>query len=136
MSEFNPLNHLAQRSIIASDSINKTIEQLSNHINGIPEGETKTYLHHYKFLLESISDLYSLNSLCLNELTGHEDWLKKLHGKVMGKESFTSKTQVNEEGLEQVVRRYKEKETTLDWLHRDLNEISKDLEKLMKKLNE
>jgi hypothetical protein len=55
--------------------------------------------------------------------------VRALHAKVFGNESIQLPYKSEDEGLVEIVKRYKEKEPTLNWLDRDLKELSKDVEK-------
>jgi hypothetical protein len=55
--------------------------------------------------------------------------LKALYAKVFGNESIQLPHKSEDEGLAEIVKIYKEKEPTLNWLDRDLKELSKDVEK-------
>jgi hypothetical protein len=55
--------------------------------------------------------------------------VRALQAKVFGNESIQLPYKSEDEGLAEIVKRYKEKEPTINWLHRDLKELSKDVEK-------
>jgi hypothetical protein len=107
------------------------MEGLSEHINTLPEGQSKEYLEQYKSTLGMIAELYFFNAVSIGHIRGMEEGeVKALFKEVFKDRTITLPYELEkDETLRDIARRYKEKEPLLDWIDRFLKERAKDIER-------
>jgi hypothetical protein len=127
----HPMDRYRDRCNEMCNAIWKHMEKLSEHINTLPEGQSKEYLEQYKSTLGMIAELYFFNAVSI----GHIRDMEEGEVKALFKEVFKDQT-INlpyepekDETLNDIARRYKEKESLLDWIDKFLKERAKDTER-------
>jgi hypothetical protein len=107
------------------------MEKLSEHINKLPEGDSEEYLKQYKSTLGMLAELYFFNAVSISHLRGMEEGeVKALWKEVFKDRTITLPYEPEKDAtIADAVRRYQEKEPSLNWIHRDLKERAKDTEK-------
>jgi len=128
MSDFNPINHMRDRCNEMCNSLWKHMDKLNEHIEKMPEGQSKEYIKQYHQTLGYIAELYAFQAFTFSNLEGKDSVIQALF-----KEVFKDKTiqlpYSPEETLSDIVKRLKEKEPTINWVDKELKDKAKDVEK-------
>jgi hypothetical protein len=131
MSDWNPLDDYRNKCNDMCNSIWKYIDTLSEHINSLPEGQSKQYLEHYKSILSMLAELYFFQAVSLGQIRSMDTGvIRALFKEVFKDRTITLPYEPKEgETLHDIAKSYKENEHNIDWLRKFFEHNSKVGEK-------
>jgi hypothetical protein len=129
-SDWDPLDGIRDRSNKMCNDLWKYMDKLDEHINTLPQGQSRQYLEQYKSLAGMIAELYAFSAASVSKIRSTEQIvIKVLFKEVFGDRTITLPYEPKkEETLAETARRLKEKEPKLDWMIKGLDDAAKDLE--------
>jgi hypothetical protein len=131
MSESHPMDGYRDRCNKMCNTIWKDMDELSKHIDTLPEGQSRKYLEQYRFTLGMLAELYFFHAVSLGQIRDMEAGVIQALFKEVFKDRTIQLPYEPEKGttLRETMERYKEKEPAVNWMDRGLKDKAKDVEK-------